>query len=50
MTFRTSINSKGDPKKMLKRGFKSMFANYDEKTPTTQPVETKEKPVPPAAA
>jgi len=30
MTFRTSINSKSTPREFLKRGFKSMFSNYDE--------------------
>ncbi|MBI9079487.1 MAG: hypothetical protein JEY79_07080 [Pseudodesulfovibrio sp.] len=30
MTFRTSINSKENPRDLLKRGFKSMFPSYEE--------------------
>ena len=40
MTFRTSITSKGDPGKILRRGFKSMFANYDPPAPEAPPVDT----------
>ncbi|WP_419785952.1 hypothetical protein [Pseudodesulfovibrio sp.] len=40
MTFRTTINSKGDPKKLIRRGLKSMFPNYDRPEPATPPVDT----------
>ncbi|WP_207263894.1 hypothetical protein [Desulfovibrio sp. Huiquan2017] len=35
------INSKHDPKEFLKRGFKSMFSNYDAEKTTPPPVNTK---------
>ncbi|WP_319542334.1 hypothetical protein [uncultured Pseudodesulfovibrio sp.] len=41
MTFRTSINSNGNPQKFLKRGFKSMFPNYDEQK-KTPPADTEQ--------
>ncbi|BDQ37348.1 hypothetical protein SYK_17080 [Pseudodesulfovibrio nedwellii] len=41
MTFRTSINSNGNPKDFLKRGLKSMFPNYEEEK-KNPPVETDE--------
>jgi len=40
MTFRTSISSKGDPRKILRRGFKSMFADYEAAASATPPVDT----------
>jgi len=41
MTFRTTISSKGKPSEFLKKGFKSMFANYDDGE--TKAVSTQEK-------
>lgn len=40
------INSKHDPKEFLKRGFKSMFSNYEAEKTTPSQVNTKpaEKP------
>ena len=43
MTFRTSINSKGNPRDLLKRGFKSMFANYGEESTYMPPVDSNSK-------
>lgn len=40
MTFRSTINSKNTQREFLKRGFKSMFSNYEEKNKTTPPVDT----------
>jgi hypothetical protein len=40
MTRFRGINSKHDPKKFLKRGFKSMFSNYDAEKTATPPVDT----------
>ncbi len=43
MTFRTTINSKGNPRDLIKRGLKSMFPNYETQTETdrsTPPVDT----------
>lgn len=50
MTFRTTISSKQDPTKFLKRGLKSMFGNY-EATPETAPtVDANRKQTKPKAA
>ncbi|WP_319468634.1 hypothetical protein [uncultured Pseudodesulfovibrio sp.] len=43
MTFRTSINSKDNPRDMLKRGLKSMFTNYEMNKQSTTPVDTEER-------
>lgn len=44
MTFRTTINSKRDPRRFLKRGLKSMFPDYGEQqheaTDSTPPLDT----------
>jgi|GEM_PF-2407072 len=40
MTFRTTINSKENPKKFLQRGFKSMFSNYGKKNSPNSPAKT----------
>lgn len=40
MTFRSSINSKGKPRDFLKRGFKSMFSNYDGDKQSATPVDS----------
>lgn len=40
MTFRRGINSKGKSKDFLKRGFKSMFPNYEETQKAVPPVDT----------
>ncbi len=40
MTFRTTINSKSNPKDFLRRGFKSMFSNYGQPEKATPPVDT----------
>lgn len=40
MTFRTSIHSKANSKDFLKRGFKSMFSNYDESKKAAPPIDT----------
>jgi len=42
MTFRTTINSKENPKKFLQRGFKSMFSNYGGKASPTSPAKTEQ--------
>jgi len=46
MTFKRGINSKYKSKDFLKRGFKSMFANYEteaEKNAATPPVDTEKQ-------
>lgn len=43
MTFRSSISSKGNPRDFLKRGFKSMFPNYDKKEETTSTIATEQQ-------
>ena len=40
MTFRRGINSKGKSRDFLKRGFKSMFPNYEETEKAAPPVDT----------
>jgi hypothetical protein len=43
MTFRTSINSKGNPRDLLKRGFKSMFPSYEEEEMAVPPTNVEQK-------
>lgn len=40
MTAPRGINSKHDPRKFLKRGFKSMFSNYEADKTAPPPVDT----------
>jgi len=40
MTYRRGINSKHKPKDFLKRGFRSMFPNYDQTEKAAPPVDT----------
>lgn len=42
MTFRTSISSKGNPRDLLKRGFKSMFSGSWQDEKATPPVDTEQ--------
>lgn len=45
MTFKRGINSKHKSKDFLKRGFKSMFPNYESESKETKtpPVDTEER-------
>jgi len=40
MTFRTTISSKKNPRDFLKKGFKSMFPNYELEQKAAPPIDS----------